>query len=154
MSDVDAARQRQQQHCRQGHDYLDTNADDLMDANDDIVLIGELDASWRDDCARLARRLHGWKAQLDELGDVPDDNRPKVDDDTPTHSAEDEPSSLSRLLDACGGLVDDMLAELRLMECIERDALARETEWIRRMNEHDDGGRDELPRAGAIWRAI
>ncbi|KAH7037856.1 uncharacterized protein B0I36DRAFT_359495 [Microdochium trichocladiopsis] len=43
-------------------------------------------------------------------------------------------SSLERILADCETLVNDMLAELTLMEAIERDALQAENDWILRVN--------------------
>jgi hypothetical protein len=69
---------------------------------------------------------------------------------------EQPPSTLAIVLGACRSLVRGMLAELDVMEKLERDLVAQENEWVRRMNTDDGGGRDEndIPRTGAIWRAF
>ena len=105
------------------------------------LFVGELDASWKDDCSGMLRRLDGWRRQLREMGEPPDD-------DGVTGK-----SSLSRMLEGSRALVHDMLTELHLMEEIEEEALAREDRWIERTNREDDDGND-TPRAGAIWRAV
>lgn len=106
----------------------------------DVIFIGELDAAWKDECTGLIRRLGGIKGQLEELGQVPEDD------------GEDAQTSLKRMIDNSRLLVDGMLAELNLMEKIEQEALAREDDWIERMNRDDDV--DDTPRAGAIWRVV
>jgi hypothetical protein len=103
-----------------------------------VAFVGELDAAWKADCAALARKLEGWGRQLQELGEVPGEE-------------EVQTSSLGVILSRCRALARDRLAELSVMDRIERDAVRREGEWIQRMN-MDDG--DDTPRAGAIWRAL
>lgn len=111
----------------------------MMMEGGEVAFVGELDSAWRDECAGQQRRLEGWQRQLEEMGEVPR----KDGTDAP---------SLARMLDGCRRLVRDMLAELDVMGQIERDAIRRENEWIRRMNQEEQG--DDTPRAGAIWRAI
>lgn len=101
------------------------------------IFIEPLDAAWTEECVALSHRLAGWQRQLDELDDVADARK---------HSA------LSQVLTAARSLVEDMSAELQIMESIAEAALAREEHWIERMNREDD--EDDTPRAGAIWRAI
>jgi hypothetical protein len=113
----------------------------LLDG-EEVVFVGELDSSWKDDCAGLVRKLDGWRRQLRELGEDPDG-----------HDEAGEPSSLSRILQASRSLVHDMLAELAIMDEIVREALQKEDEWIRGMIDDQDAG-DDTPRAGAIWRVV
>lgn len=105
----------------------------------DVLFIGELDAAWKEEATGLIRRLDGMKRQLQDLGQVPDEEN-------------QEQSSLKHMMENSWTLVEGMLAELSLMEEIEREALAREDDWIERMNRDDDV--DDTPRAGAIWRVV
>lgn len=110
----------------------------------DSLFIGELDTSWKEECTSLTRRLEAWRAQLAEMDDLVASN-----DGTATS----EVSSLERMLAGAGNLVYDMLAELHAMEEIEQQALAREDEWIERMNREGDEDID-TPGAGAVWRVM
>ncbi|KAK7398271.1 hypothetical protein QQX98_012361 [Neonectria punicea] len=105
----------------------------------DVLFISELDAAWKDECMGLIRRLDGMKRQLQELGQLPDE-------------ANDERSSLQRMMEDSRTLIKGMLAELSLMEDIEREALVREDDWIEKMNRDENA--DDNPRAGAIWRVV
>jgi hypothetical protein len=102
--------------------------------DDEILFMEELDASWKDDCLVLGRKLETWQSQLRELGSPGRD------------------SSLATVMDRCGNLIKGMLLELAVMAQIERDAINLEVEWIKRMN--DDVMEDDQckPTAGAIWR--
>jgi len=109
-----------------------------------LVLLPELDAAWKAECAALVRRLDDWRRKLRELGDVP-----------VTASADGEvaeASALGRILGGCRALVHGMLEELEVMEQIEREAAAAEMRWVREMNRK--GREEDGPRAGAIWRAF
>ncbi|CEI39102.1 hypothetical protein FVEN_g10703 [Fusarium venenatum] len=110
----------------------------------DVLFIGELDSAWKDECAGLVRRLDTLNRQLSQLGDFPAENQ--EEDDTK------ERSSLQRMVEGSRELVHGMLTELNVMEDIERDALAREDDWIERMNRDEDV--DDTPRAGAVWRVV
>ncbi|KAM0297579.1 hypothetical protein HYE67_007249 [Fusarium culmorum] len=110
----------------------------------EVLFIGELDSAWKDECAGLVRRLDTLKRQLGELGDFSADD--EEEDDTK------ERSSLQRMVEGSRELVHGMLTELNVMEDIERDALAREDDWIERMNRDEDA--DDTPRAGAVWRVV
>ncbi|TPX12043.1 uncharacterized protein E0L32_007158 [Thyridium curvatum] len=114
------------------------------------LFIGELDASWRDECAALARKLDGWRRLLRELGD----NLPEDEDEDDADADADERSSLAQMVGGCRSLVHDMLAELHVMEEIEREALRQENEWIRRMNADEEEPRRDAHRAGAVWRVF
>ncbi|KAI0182954.1 hypothetical protein EV127DRAFT_353801 [Xylaria flabelliformis] len=90
------------------------------------VFVSDLDASaWKRDHAGLVRILEGWRRTLAQLGHVETDEPER---DKP-------PSSLARTLRGCRSLVRDMLAELKVMELIERDALAAEEDWMEQMEE-------------------
>lgn len=111
--------------------------------SDEVMFISELDPSWKDEVSSLARKLDGWRRHLGRLEEglpvaAGDDGQPK--------------SSLVRILVGCRCQVYDMLAELDIMEQVERDALAQEAAWVRRMNRED--ATDDTPGAGAIWRAF
>ncbi|KAF4443879.1 hypothetical protein F53441_11338 [Fusarium austroafricanum] len=110
----------------------------------DVLFIDELDSTWKDECSGLVRRLDTLKRQLDQLGDFTHDDQGEV--------KATEQSSLQRMVEGSRELVQGMLAELAVMEDIERDALAREDEWIEGMNRDED--MDDIPRAGAVWRAV
>ncbi|EFX00047.1 hypothetical protein CMQ_7049 [Grosmannia clavigera kw1407] len=130
-----------------------------------------LDAAWHADCANLTRKLEGWQRQLDILGDGNMNGGGKGDGDGLDGGGT---SSLDRILGGCRRLVDDMLAELNVMQQLERDAAEQELAWIRRMNSALDGRESTsrqlsdsissigsidsigwaAPRAGAIWRVM
>ncbi|KAF3769871.1 hypothetical protein M406DRAFT_220945, partial [Cryphonectria parasitica EP155] len=116
-------------------------------ASGEVAFIGELDPAWRDEVSSLSRKLDSWRTQLSQLEDgIPDDGEGKGEGD-------DQPqSSLARILAGCRGMVCGMLAELNVMEHIEREAIAEEAAWVRRMNRDEDGlDENSTPRAGAIW---
>ncbi|KAF4978390.1 hypothetical protein FZEAL_5208 [Fusarium zealandicum] len=106
----------------------------------EALFIGELDAAWKDEREGLVRRLDTLKRQLQELGQFPEDDEGQ------------ERPSVQRMVEESRELVQGMLAELSVMDDIERDALAREDDWIERMNRDEDA--DDTPRAGAIWRVV
>ena len=149
--------------ARESRDLDDEDDADaiLLDDAGELVLVGELDPTWKDDCAALARRLDEWRRLLRQLGDVPQTPEDGGDEiETPGSLPRAAPSTLHTILGACRSLVADMLAELNTMEQIERDAVAHEMSWIQSMNgrgdldspnhdRHSEGG----SRAGAIWRA-
>jgi hypothetical protein len=114
----------------------------------ELVLIGEMDGAWRDECGALVRRLGEWRRKLREL---------ELGSDVPPSAMEGEVegaggSSLARILAGCRALVHGMLAELDIMEQIEREAVAEEMRWVREMNRH--GLDQDTPRAGAMWRVL
>lgn len=137
MADIVEARRRD------GEDGLGSGRID--DGGEELLFVGELDAAWKAECAGLVRRLETWRRHLDELGDVPGE-------EGHGDEAGEQQSSLARVLRGCRTLVHDMLAELDVMEQIEREAMAQEDEWIARVNA-DDGG-ENTARAGAIWRVF
>ncbi|KAK4237406.1 hypothetical protein C8A03DRAFT_34653 [Achaetomium macrosporum] len=124
---------------------------------EEVVFIEEMDAAWKEECAALVRRLDEWRRGLREL---PDPIIETASSTTATAGGEEEgqkgyASSLGRILAGCRALVYGMLAELNLMEQIEREAAAEEMRWVREMNRRGLGGMDEgTPRAGAIWRVL
>ncbi|KAI2626594.1 hypothetical protein GGR54DRAFT_653420 [Hypoxylon sp. NC1633] len=87
---------------------------------EEVRFLADLDRGWKRDCAGLQRKLGGWQAALRGLGDV--DSDPDAD------------LGLARMVSGCRALVRDMLAELAVMEHIERDAARAEDEWIESMN--------------------
>lgn len=107
----------------------------------DVLFIGELDAAWKDECTGLVRRLDTLKRQLEELGEF-----------SAKEEENNERPSLHQMVDDSRTLVQGMLTELGVMEDIEREAMAKEGEWIERMNREDDA--DDTPRAGAVWRVV
>ncbi|KAG9254972.1 uncharacterized protein F5Z01DRAFT_653508 [Emericellopsis atlantica] len=108
-----------------------------LEQGDQSLFISDLETPWKEDCAGTLRRLDGWRHQLRVLGEPPAD--------------EDGTSSLAKMLQGARSLVQDMLAEVQMMEEMEEEALAREAEWIEKMNRMDD---DDTPQAGAIWRTV
>ncbi|KAF5011142.1 hypothetical protein FDECE_2731 [Fusarium decemcellulare] len=110
----------------------------------DVLFIGELDAAWKEECTGLVRRLDTLRRQLEDLGHFPEE--------TEDEGAVKERPSLQCMVEESRTLVQGMLAELSVMEDIERDAVAREDEWIERMNRDEDV--DDTPGAGAIWRVV
>ncbi|KAL6891460.1 hypothetical protein HDV57DRAFT_513854 [Trichoderma longibrachiatum] len=113
---------------------------------DDSLFIEDLDAQWKEEREDLMRLLEEWRQQLGEIDDLSrDDFYTEPPDD-------DEKSSLEKMLDGSRSLIDDMLAELRIMEVIEHEALAREDEWIEKMNGDDDDIR--VSRLGGAWNEM
>lgn len=110
---------------------------------DEIAFVGELDLAWKDEVSSIARKLDGWRRQLKQV----EVGLPEEEVEVAQHRF-----SLVRILAGCRSQVYDMLAELNIMEQIERDAIAQEAGWIRRMNREAEA--DDTPRAGAIWRAF
>lgn len=129
----------------------------FLRGQEDALFVGELDAAWKDECAGLIRRLEGVREQLGRLGRAPPPPPPtETEGEGEQVQREAEwgvsQTSLWRIVDDSNTLVDDMLEELNLMEKIEQEALAREDDWIDKMNRDDDV--DDTPRAGAIWRVV
>ncbi|TFB04784.1 hypothetical protein CCMA1212_002922 [Trichoderma ghanense] len=113
---------------------------------DDTLFIQDLDAQWKEEREDLIHLLEEWRQQL---GDIDDLSRDDFYTEPPD---EDEKSSLEKMLDGSRTLMDDMLAELRIMEVIEQEALVREDEWIERMNGSDDDVR--VSRVGGAWNEM
>lgn len=108
----------------------------------EMVFISDLDASWREDCGGLVRKLNEWRDVL--VHDLWVNG---------VMGEEEVSSSLERILGGLRALVEDMLSELALMRAIEREAIVQENEWVQGMNrEHEEAGNDT--RAGAIWRVV
>ncbi|KAM0334281.1 hypothetical protein ACHAQA_001303 [Verticillium albo-atrum] len=112
-------------------------ARNLNDPN--AVLVGPLDETWKADAAALTRKLAALDRRLATLPAFPE-----------AHAA----SSPARALEGSRALVAGMLAELSVMEGVERSAVASESAWIRRVNREDEDARRDGPRAGAVWRVI
>ncbi|KAK1251029.1 hypothetical protein MKX07_005584 [Trichoderma sp. CBMAI-0711] len=113
---------------------------------DDSLFIEDLDAQWKEEREDLIRLLEEWKLQLGEIDDL---SRDEYFTEPPD---DDEKSSLEKMLDGSRALIDDMLAELRIMEVIEHEALVREDDWIEKMNASDDDIR--LSRVGGAWNEM
>ncbi|KAJ2906207.1 hypothetical protein MKZ38_002632 [Zalerion maritima] len=113
----------------------------MNESGDDGLFVGNIDDTWKEECGTLYRKLDGWRRMLRDIGDLPDvegmDN-----------------SALAKTLAGCREMVYDMLAELDSMERIERDAVAAENEWVRKVNREEGIAQEEKRRAGAIWRSI
>ncbi|KAH7632288.1 hypothetical protein B0T09DRAFT_397923 [Sordaria sp. MPI-SDFR-AT-0083] len=148
-----------------------------LDENGEVDMIGGLDIEWKNECIALGRRLEKWRRMLEALRGV-SSSKPQGygsfrasrsirgvketnEGEEKEEETEENNSSLDRILSGFGTLVDNMLAELEVMEQIEREAVAEETEWVKRMNradEKEDGEEGEETveknRAGAIWRAF
>lgn len=114
----------------------------------DALFIDELDASWKDECSAMTRRLRDWWSQLQDIDDLAPVTARDADGDDDASRL----SSLERMLAGVRCLVRDMLAELQVMEDMAREAFAREAEWVARMNREEDAG--EGPLAGAVWRTV
>ena len=126
----------------------------LLDDRGEPVFVGGLDAAWADECAHIARRLDGWQARLDVLGDVPPPPPGAGDDVDELEGRTREMSSLERMLAGCRCLVRDMRAELAVMGRIVADSVAGEDEWVARMTLESGEREADTPRAGAIWRVV
>ncbi|KAI1144501.1 hypothetical protein F5Y05DRAFT_29192 [Hypoxylon sp. FL0543] len=125
------------------------NIDVLVDG-DEVRFLGDLDTGWKHDCTSLLRKLEGWSAALQELGDVS-----SVASSTDSSSGSGSGSGLERMVNGCRALVHDMLAELHLMTQIERDAARAEDEWIESMNKAIEDEDDDTPAARAyvpLWK--
>jgi len=110
---------------------------------DPAIFVNDLDVgSWKGDHAGLTRMLEGWRRMLDQLGDVEFDSDSNTSRQAGSRAKggkqelnegnrKKSPSSgLSHMLHQCSSLVHDMLAELKVMEEIERDALTVEEQWM------------------------
>ncbi|EHK47944.1 hypothetical protein TRIATDRAFT_237279 [Trichoderma atroviride IMI 206040] len=119
----------------------------LAQGNNDLF-IEDLDAQWKEERGELIGQLDGWKQQLSDINDL------TLDEFYAEPPDEDEKSSLEKMLDGSRALIDNMLAELRIMEVVEHEALLREDEWIGRMNRIDADNDFEIPRAGGAWKEL
>lgn len=115
------------------HKIMESRDSDEV-SGDEIMFLETLGEDWKVDCQNLRRKLEGWRDHLQDLGSL------------------EGGSSLAVTLNGARNLVGNMLMELGVMSQIERDAMAAESEWIRKMNE-DDSEDNNIPTAGAIWRA-
>ncbi|OTB18033.1 hypothetical protein K445DRAFT_56293 [Daldinia sp. EC12] len=126
---------------------------DGLIAGGEVRFLGDLDRTWARDCESLLRKLEGWRAALRDLGDVDSD-----DDNHDNHNNHDPAladSGLARMVAGARALVQDMLAELKVMGEIERDAARTENEWITRMNKAIEDEDDDTPAARAyvpLWK--
>ncbi|KAF8864158.1 hypothetical protein BDZ45DRAFT_582504 [Acephala macrosclerotiorum] len=120
---------------RRTQEILDAREHDEAMIDDDIVFLEELDPSWKDDCLVVGRKLELWRDQMRELGHP------------------DTGSSLGLVVEGCRNIVRGMLMELSVMAQVERDAMAREVEWIKSMNDDVSDDDRDTHTAGAIWRS-
>lgn len=133
----------------------------------DALFIDGLDATWKDECAAMTRRLRDWRSHLQDIDDLAPSAQAQAADTEEEEEEEEEEegaegdsrgasrggsSNLEILLAGARSLSQDMLEELRVMESMEREALAREDEWVEKMNRDDEGGHG--PVAGAVWRTV
>ncbi|KAI1358305.1 hypothetical protein F5Y08DRAFT_121043 [Xylaria arbuscula] len=120
------------------------------------IFVSDLDASvWKRDHAGLVRMLAGWQRTLAQLG------HPGVDEESAKGNKEDtgtneQLSGLARTLGGCHSLVNDMLAELKVMEQIELDVLAAEEDWMEQMEERLNTEGKVDPRADEVppWKML
>ncbi|KAI9166830.1 AGA1 A-agglutinin anchor subunit [Paramyrothecium foliicola] len=121
-------RVREIEEARKRRDAFSQNIDDLF--------FGELDSSWKEDCSGIGRRLSGWHKDLEDMHLAGSQEK-------------DGNSSITRMVEGSQALIEGMLAELQMMDDIERQAALQESEWI------EETIRDEADSragAGAIWR--
>lgn len=110
-----------------------------------VLFVSELDNHWRDECAGLFRKLDEWRRALQRLGS---------DNDVPAQLDSEAPRpSLVRMLEGPRALISDMLAELAVMEQMEREATRTEDEWIEKMNGELNLG-DARERTIPLWKLV
>lgn len=110
------------------------------------VLVGEMDAAWRDECGGLARRLSEMRRGLEGLG-----VGGMVGEEEEDAGGQ---SSLVRMVRACRVLVAGMLEELQVMDGIEKEVVEEERRWVSEVNREMDREETTTRRAGAIWRVL
>ncbi|ORY63561.1 uncharacterized protein BCR38DRAFT_437164 [Pseudomassariella vexata] len=131
---------------------------DSLVGKGEVVFLSELNTSWKGECLVLSRKLDNWGKMLKLLGDGGALSSPPLGDQNKNNDGNDEMrqrSSLARVLEGTGNLVYDMLAELAVMERIEKEATRAEIEWIERMNEElrlDDDTQDS--RQVPLWKLV
>ncbi|KAL7961705.1 hypothetical protein V8C34DRAFT_273432 [Trichoderma compactum] len=103
----------------------------MLAQGNDNLFIEDLDARWKEERGELIQLLTEWRQQLSDIDDLSRDEFYEPPE-------EDEKSSLEKMLDGSRMLIDDMLAELEIMEEVEHEALAREDAWIEKMNRDED----------------
>ncbi|KAI6246497.1 hypothetical protein HI914_05494 [Erysiphe necator] len=104
----------------------------------DLLLVKELDSTWREDCFYLERKLELWKDNIRDLG-IPQSE-----------------SSLELVVDQVQRIILGMLVELDSMMRLEREVKRREEHWIKAKNDEmlENVTKDNALVAGAIWRSI
>lgn len=115
------------------------DVDALVDG-EEVQFLGDLDRGWMHDCLSLTRKLEGWRAALRDLGNI---------------EGEDAGSGLAKTVAGCRALVHDMLAELTVMQQMEREAAQAEDAWIENMNKAIEDENDDTPAARAyvpLWK--
>ncbi|KAL6832603.1 hypothetical protein V8C40DRAFT_235389 [Trichoderma camerunense] len=118
----------------------------LIQGNDNLF-IEDLDARWKEERGDLIQLLTGWRQQLSDIDDLSRDEFYEPPE-------EDEKSSLEKMLDGSRMLIDDMLAELEIMEEVEHEALAREDAWIEKMNRSEEDDDLRVSRVRGAWNEM
>lgn len=123
------------------------------------LFIDELDMTWKDETTAMTRRLRDWQSKLDEIDDLVPPALAVAQgadtDDDGEDDATEEPrggSSLERMLAGAQILAQGMLSKLAVVEDLEREARAREDEWVEKMNR--DEAADTGPATSAVWRTV
>lgn len=110
----------------------------------------ELDASWKSECAGLARKLDLWTAQLSTIEDSGDSCLA-----TAGGSGDERSSSLARMLVGARALLDGTRSELHAMREMQQQTTAREEAWVKKMNaDMDDDENSDTPGSEAVWRTV
>ncbi|KAL7923879.1 hypothetical protein ACQKWADRAFT_288124 [Trichoderma austrokoningii] len=120
----------------------------LAQGNNTDLFIEDLDAQWKDERVELIDQLDGWRQQLSDIDDL------TLDEFYAEPPDEGEKSSLEKMLDGARALIGDMLAELRIMDVVEQEALLREDEWLGRMNRVVADDDLEVRRAVGAWKEV
>ncbi|KAK8056018.1 hypothetical protein PG993_001245 [Apiospora rasikravindrae] len=128
-----------------------------LDDTDEVLFIGDLENRWRDECPGLVRKLEEWRRMLRHLGPVPDSSgdAPATTTTGEEGGGSGQKSSLARILEGCTCMVDDMLAELALMEQMVREAVRAEDDWIEAMNKELNLGKEtdsQGDRSAPLWK--
>ncbi|KAK6842220.1 AGA1 A-agglutinin anchor subunit [Apiospora arundinis] len=125
----------------------------------EVLFVGDLENRWRDECPGLVRKLEEWRRILRHLGPVPDGDG-NGDSGTTTEESGGsggQKSSLAKILEGCTSMVDDMLAELGLMEQMVREAIRAEDDWIEAMNKELNLGNEkdtQSERSAPLWKMV
>lgn len=112
------------------------------------MFIEPMPSEWKDEIFHVERKLQGWKADLESLGN-PDSYTCNNEAQGRVTTAR---STMSIILEKLSEAVEGMLAELSMMRSLEDEIMRREEEWIEKMNRNDDESESEGVVAGAIWR--
>lgn len=119
----------------------------MLTQGNDNLFIEDLDARWKEERGDLIKLLTEWRQQLSDIDDLSRDEFYEPPE-------EDEKSSLEKMLDGSRMLIDDMLAELEIMEEVEHEALAREDAWIEKMNRSEEDDDLRVSRVRGAWNEM